>query len=136
MASAVEAERVAEFFHKAAASEELCEEALRCQSSPVSSHIYRKPFASPNFSTAIQSVCFPSSIAGWGTFYAPLPSWSQRSSRSRRRALCAGSIGRTCWRERASALETAGGRWEGRMRVVGVVGIDRRGAPVGKLLWR
>lgn len=124
------------FFHEAADSEELCEEALRCHSSSVSSHIYHLYSAYPEYAIAMHLACSHSSTAYWGTFYAPLPSWSQRSSRSRRRARCAGLTGRTCCRELASALETACRCREGRMRVVGVVGMNREGAPVGKLLWR
>lgn len=56
MARAVEAERVAVFFHEAADSEELCEEALRCQSSSVSSHMYQTASASARYATAIPSV--------------------------------------------------------------------------------
>lgn len=57
MARADDDERIAVFFHEAADSEELCEEALRCQASIVSSDLY------PAFLASFQQVM--QTLSGW-----------------------------------------------------------------------
>lgn len=104
MARAVEADRVAVFFQEAAPS--LWVEALRCQSSAVSSNMYHQASTIAAAAIGIVSGVPPAVVGVLGVFYAPLRSWSRRSWRSRRRARCADLTWQTCCRSESQRLRS------------------------------
>lgn len=137
MANAVDEPRRALFFHDAADSEELCDEALRCQSYTVSSHIYPTIFSGLEYTadTVRRRRECPTGIR-WVSAYLsslrrPVPRSAGRARRSEN------GPGQHRIIERASALETARRVFKGveRRRAVGALGALSLAAKVDEAPW-